>query len=448
MPKKFILVPAAILLFIINALTFTDKTSSTSAAPENVKNGEGGRVIVHMFWGELCANCEEEKQFLADLKHKHVYLDVREYEVLHSKQNLELLTDLMKSFDRQASGVPVTFIGDSVIEGFSKQTEQVIGSKIDNCRAEPCRDQVALVQQQKGQIRDTQRPARLESAPVEEGHEVGHSITMPLFGTLDLHAKSLPVLTLVIAGMDSFNPCSFFVLLSLLGLLVHAHSRSKISLVGGVFVFFSGFINLLAMAAWLNLFLVMGNSLYITTGAGIVSLFIASVNIKDFFAFKKGFSLSVPDAAKPRLYERMRNLLRSTSFFSILAGTAILAIMANLYELLCTSGFPMVFTRALTLNHLSTFSSYLYLFFYNVVRVIPLFVIVMLFTITLGRWKLTERQGRALKLVSGIMMLGLSFMLLLNPALLNSLMISLSLMAGAIGLSIVLITVTKKRGYY
>ena len=72
----------------------------------------------------------------------------------------------------------------------------------------------------------------------------------------------------------------------------------------------------------------------------------------------------------------------------------------------------------------------------------------MLFTITLGRRKLTERQGQALKLVSGIMMLGLSFMLLLNPALLNSLMISLSLMAGAIGLSIVLITVTNKMGYY
>src|SRR5208282_4843323 len=407
MPKNYILVPVAILLLLINAPAFANKASATIAAPENVKKGEGGRVIVHMFWGELCANCEEEKHFLADLKRKHTYLDVREYEVLHSKQNLALLTDLMKSFDRQASGVPVTFIGDSVIEGFSKQTEQVIKRKINNCRAEPCRDQVALLQQ-KGQVRDTQRPVRLESATVKVGHEVGRSITMPLFGTLDLRAKSLPVLTLVIAGMDSFNPCSFFVLL----------------------------------------FLVMGNSFYITTGAGVVSLFIASVNIKDFFAFKKGFSLSVPDAAKPRLYERMRNLLRSTSFFSILAGTAILSIMANLYELLCTSGFPMVFTRALTLNHLSTFPSYLYLFFYNVVRVIPLFVIVMLFTITLGRRKLTERQGRALKLVSGIMMLGLSFMLLLNPALLNSLMISLSLMAGAIGLSIVLITVTKKGGYY
>jgi len=447
MPKKYILAPVAIVLLLINAPAFANKASATIAAPENVEKGEGGRVVVHMFWGELCARCEEEKQFLTDLKRKYTYLDVREYEVLHNEQNLALLTDLMKSFGRQPSGIPVTFIGDIVIAGFSKQQEQVIERKINNCRAEPCRDQVALLQQ-KGQVRDMQRPARLESSPVEAEHGVGRTITLPFFGTLDLHGKSLPVLTLVISSVDSFNPCAFFVLLSLLGLLVHAQSRSKICLVGGVFVFFCGFINLLAMAAWLNLFLVMGNSFYITTGAGVVSLFMASVNIKDFFAFKKGFSLSVPDTAKPRLYERMRNLLRSTSFFSILAGTAILAIMANLYELLCTSGFPMVFTRALTLNHLSTFSSYLYLFFYNVVRVIPLFVIVMVFTITLGRRKLTEHQGRALKLVSGTMMLGLSCILLFNPALLNSVMISLSLIAGAIGLSIVLITVTKKMGYY
>jgi len=57
--------------------------------------------------------------------------------------------------------------------------------------------------------------------------------------------------------MDSFNPCAFFVLLSLLGLLVHARSREKMFLICGVFVFFSGFIYFLIMADWLNLFLMV-----------------------------------------------------------------------------------------------------------------------------------------------------------------------------------------------
>jgi hypothetical protein len=35
---------------------------------------------------------------------------------------------------------------------------------------------------------------------------------------------------------------------------------------------------------------------------------------------------------------------------SLLTGTIVLAIVANSYELLCTAGFPMVYTRALTLH--------------------------------------------------------------------------------------------------
>lgn len=43
---------------------------------------------------------------------------------------------------------------------------------------------------------------------------------------------------------------------------------------------------------------------------------------------------------------------------------------------------------------------------------IPLSVIVIVFTATLGAKKLTEGQGRALKLLSGLMMLGLGVVLL------------------------------------
>jgi hypothetical protein len=254
-------------------------------------------------------------------------------------------------------------------------------------------------------------------------------------------------LTLFIAGLDSFNPCAFFVLLTLLGLLVHARSRNKMLLVGGVFVFFSGFIYFLFMAAWLNVFLIMGHVAAITTIAGGVSILIAAINIKDFFLFKQGVSLTIPDSVKPKLFDRMRKLLRSTSLFSILAGTTVLAVVANSYELLCTAGFPMVFTRILTLHALPTTSYYLYLVFYNVIYIIPLLLIVLVFTITLGARKLSERQGRLLKLISGVMMLGLGGVLIINPALLNSLMISFVLLAGALGVSLLLAAVMKRWGY-
>ena len=52
---------------------------------------------------------------------------------------------------------------------------------------------------------------------------------------------------------------------------------------------------------------------------------------------------------------------------------------------------------------------------YNVVYVIPLLVITLIFTYTLGARKLSESEGRLLKLLSGIMMLGLGLVLLIAP---------------------------------
>jgi len=135
-------------------------------------------------------------------------------------------------------------------------------------------------------------------------------------------------------------------------------------LVGGVFVFFSGLIYFLFMSAWLTLFLHVGQLMIIAITAGLIALTIATINIKDFFLFKRG-GLSIPKKAKPKLFERIRNLLKATSLPSLIIGTVVLAIAANTYELLCTVGFPMVFTRVLTLQDLSALQYYLYLILYN-----------------------------------------------------------------------------------
>ena len=64
------------------------------------------------------------------------------------------------------------------------------------------------------------------------------------------------------------------VLLFLLSLLVHARSRRRMLLVGSTFVLISGIIYFLFMAAWLNLFLVIGSLPYITLIAGLLALLI------------------------------------------------------------------------------------------------------------------------------------------------------------------------------
>jgi hypothetical protein len=263
-------------------------------------------------------------------------------------------------------------------------------------------------------------------------------VTLPLLGEVDTTAFSLPVFTLVLAGLDSFNPCAFFVLFFLLSLLIHVHSRARMLLVGGTFVFFSGLLYFLFMSAWLNLFVLAGNRAAINIVAALVALVVAALNVKDFFFFEQGVSLVIPERAKPRLFDRMRGIVQAGSLPAMLAGTVALAVAANTYELLCTAGFPMVYTRALTLHGLRPAHYYLYLAFYNVIYVVPLCGVVLFFVATLGSHKLTEWQGRVLKLLSGCMMGGLGAVLLVKPSLLSSVVVSVSLLLGSLAAAFML----------
>jgi len=166
--------------------------------------------------------------------------------------------------------------------------------------------------------------------------------------------------------------------------------------------------------------------------------------VKDFFLFKQGISLVIPESAKPKLFERMRGLLKAPTLPAMITGTVVLAVSANAYELLCTAGFPMVYTRVLTLHKLTSYQYYQYLVLYNIVYVVPLAVIVGIITVTLGARKLTEWQGRQLKLVSGLMMLSMGSILIVNPAVLNNMLASIVLLAGVIMVSWIIIMIMRR----
>jgi hypothetical protein len=209
-------------------------------------------------------------------------------------------------------------------------------------------------------------------------------------------------------------------------------------IIGGTFVLFSGIVYFVFMAAWLNVFLIAGELRLITFIAGLIALAVAALNIKDYFWFKTGPSLSIPESAKPGLFKRMREVVTSGSMGPMLASTVLLAIVANSYELLCTAGFPMVYTRALTLANLESWQHYAWLAVYNVIYVLPLLAIVLVFTKTMGARKLTESEGRILKLVSGFMMLGFGLVLLFAPNLLTNTLASILVLGLAVAASLVI----------
>ena len=387
-----------------------------------------GAVIVTFFWGEGCPHCEKERAFLQELRSRRPWLVVRDFEVWKNRENAALYRRVLQAARITRGGVPLTVVGTLVYLGFNEQNRRWIEETVAFCRESGCPDGAALA-----------GAAALTAPGAGNG-----AVAIPFLGTIDASTVSLPLFTVIIAGLDSFNPCAFFVLLFLLSLLIHARSRRRMLIIGGVFVIISGIVYFLFMAAWLSLFMVIGQLAVITAAGGAIALVVGGINVKDFFFFKKGVSLAIPESAKPRLYERMRGLLKAPTLPAMLAGTAVLAVSANAYELLCTAGFPMVYTRVLTLHDLSTFQYYQYLALYNAVYVIPLAVIVAAVTITFGARKLTEWQGRQLKLVSGLMMLSLGALLIIDPSLLNNVLASVLLLAGVIIVSFVTVVIARR----
>ncbi len=376
------------------------------------------------FWfvySETCGHCAAAKPFIDELESKYEWLRVTRVstQAATDAQIDEVLT-LADSINEDIVGVPTYLYCARMDVGFD--SADTTGADIER-RLVACHDG-----------RDSGEAGADDEA-----------LSLPVIGDVDADSVSLPLFTVAVAGLDAFNPCAFFVLLFLLSLLVHARSRWRMALVGGVFVIISGVEDFAFMAAWLNVFLVTGQLRWVTTVAGLIALVIAVFNMKDYFLPEAAGSLSIPDSAKPGLFGRMRKLTMGDSMPTVLAGTIALAAVANSYELLCTAGFPLVFTRVLTLNDLATSTYYGYLVLYNLIYVIPLLIIVGVFVWTLGSRKLSEGEGQFLKLMSGMMMLGLGLLLVLRPSLLENMFAAVAILAGAVGVSIIVSIIGRRR---
>ncbi len=396
-------------------------------------------VQLYLFHARGCSACAAEESFLDGLRQRAPGLEVSAFECRDHPDNARLMVEIARAFGVEVAATPVTFIGEAgPIVGFRGDgTASLIESRVRECLEHGCEDPVApLVEAalRAGRAVRTPLPRHAGVAPAPAAARgSGESVVdLPLVGRTDLSQLPLAALAVVLGGLDSFNPCAFFVLLTLLGVVVHARSRGKMLLIGGTFVCFSGLVYFLFMAAWLNVFLHLGALQVVTAAAGVIALAIGGINVKDFYFFKRGVSLSIPEGRKPGLFQRMRALLAAASVPATLLGTAVLALAANSYELLCTAGFPMVFTRILTLKGLTTGAYYRYLALYNVVYVLPLFAVVAVVSRSLGSRKLSQAQGRFMKLVSGLMMLGLGTVILVDPGLFNDLRLGAALLLGAL----------------
>lgn len=344
----------------------------------------GGNVdlgVLEVYVRDGCPHCAEAKQFLPQVAKQRPHLSIVYRSLDKDPRARTELINLSQRAGIWPPGVPTFVMHGKVMSGF-------------------------------GDV-ETSGPRLL--AFIDDAVISAHKVDAGWFGDISVERLGLPLFTLVLGLLDGFNPCAMWVLLFLLSLLVRLQNRQRMALVAGTFVLVSGAVYYAFMAAWLNVFLIMGMSNPVRWTLAGLAFVIGAVNVKDYFAFKHGISFSIPESAKPGLYARMRQLLQTEALAASLVSVTILAVLVNFIELLCTAGLPAIYTAVLSQQGFGMLEYYAYLLLYIIAYIADDSLMVAIAVVTLGSHKLTEQSGRWLKLISGAVMLALAAAMLLRP---------------------------------
>src|SRR3990167_5693683 len=167
------------------------------------------------------------------------------------------------------------------------------------------------------------------------------------------------------ALVDSINPCAIGVLILLISTLIVMHNkRSKMLTVGAIYIlavyvtYFLAGIGLLLFIQKLNI----AQPLSIFVGSLVIIL--GLIEIKDFFWYGQGISLSIAPRYVKYIEKRAKNL---TTLSAIILGAFVAAV-----ELPCTGGPYLAITTWIAQSDTLPIKALYYLLVYNFIFILPL----------------------------------------------------------------------------
>jgi len=380
--------------------------AQTSPMPERFA------VPVYFFWGEGCPHCANQKVFLEELEADHPNVVVYDFEVYNVPENRPLMTAMATAFGRPVTGVPMTFIGDEVWVGYNAAMGRQMRAAVERYETYAAPDPADRVAPE---FRDQLAPP----PPAQDGGEL--LLDVPLVGSVDVGHQALWLSTSLIAFVDGFNPCSLWVLALLLAVVINARSRKRVLLVGLTFLVITAAVYGLFIAGLFSIFSYVSFLGWIRVLVAGIALAFALINLKDYFAYKQGLSLTIDDAQKPGIYRRIRGIMNARSSLpATLAATGGMALGVTLVELPCTAGLPVLWTTLLADAGVATGAFVVLLLLYMLIYLLDELLVFGAVVVTMRVTRVEERQGRVLKLVGGSVMLALALAMLFWPTLLES----------------------------
>lgn len=381
------------------------QTAPTSPARVSPADATTETIDIEVFVREDCLQCDRAKEFLAKLQNLQPQLKIITRDVRKEPAALVLLKRMAQNQGEAALDYPAFVVGGHLIIGFSEEAST----------AQLILDTLAV-----------SHPASKDTQNCETGTEPGCGLippvpvakpevaTIKLFGySVPLLQIGLPLFTVVMGLLDGFNHGSTWVLILMLSLLSPMKNRPLMFAIAGTFIAVQGLVYFILMALWLNLFLLIDISRISQIAIASIALLAGAIYLKNYLYFGHSLARLSHEITKPGTYTRIRKIVQAENLPAALLGTILLAILVQLGEFSYTSVFPALYTHALTMQQLDSLSNYGYLLLYDFAYMLDDVILLTIGLVTLSQPQLQEKQGRMLKLISGLVMVGIGAYLLL-----------------------------------
>ncbi len=440
------LVLGVLLLFLSPAIVKAESTIPALSSDQLLQQNDK-EVVIYIFWGEGCPHCAKARPVLQALADQNPTIQLFEFEIYSSVENQNLFAEFGKTYGFEPRYVPTIIIGTDIWEGYSEEFTADITAVVTRCLADGCENKGATLIEGRGftpysaapvnTTVETPEPTPTQAATPEENE---NATKLPIFGEVDFSKMGLFLSTALIAFVDGFNPCSLWVLSMLLAITLHTGSRKKVLVIGLVFLTVTAAIYALFIAGLFTILKVVSFVGWIQVVVALVALFFGLINIKDYFFYKEGVSLTIAEDKKPGIFQRMRKVMDAgDSWWGLIGGTIVLAAGVSLVEFSCTAGFPVLWTNLVAAQEVTTITFVVLLLLYMLIYQLDEIGIFLVAAFTLKSSKLEEKHGRILKLIGGVLMLTLAVVMLVNPSLMSDVGKSLVVFAIAFGVTILIL---------
>jgi MFS family permease len=258
-------------------------------------------------------------------------------------------------------------------------------------------------------------PVEKSNSADQKWQKIPEKIKVPFLGELSIKNLSLPILTVIIAGIDGFNPCAMWVLVFLISFLIGVKDKKRRWILGSVFIAASAVVYFLFMSAWLNLFLFLGFVFWVRIVIGLVALISGGYSLREFFVNKEAVCKIASGETKQKLFKKLKDVVEKRRLLLALIGIIAIAFAVNLIELACSAGLPAVYTQILTLSRLFQWQYYLYLLFYIFIFMLDDLIVFFAAMLTLQLVGAATKYTRISRLIGGIILLIVGLLLILRP---------------------------------